>query len=162
MKTILIIVGLFVVLGLGWYFNVGNIQSTYGIGMKTEDQPSATPTPSTTPTPTPTQSGVSGSVNIEATVNSPAKVNVDMTTSGFSPSAINIKKGTTVVFKNMDTVARWPASNKHPTHLDYPGFDSRRGIAPGESYEFTFNEVKSIGMHDHLNPKLFGKINVAE
>jgi plastocyanin len=158
MKTIWIIVVLLVVLGCGWYF--------YGpaLGIRYEKPNNSPPSdynaivkPSSTPTPT----TVSGSTN-PSPQNVPVKLMVEMTSAGFVPSTINIKKGTTVVFTNKDSVPHWPASSKHPTHFDYAGFDSMKGVLPGESYEFTFNEVKSIGMHDHLNPKLFGKVTVTE
>ncbi|OGF61604.1 hypothetical protein A2662_04280 [Candidatus Giovannonibacteria bacterium RIFCSPHIGHO2_01_FULL_45_33] len=150
MKTILIIVGFLAVLGLGWYF--------YGpaLGIRYEKPNNSPPAesfalPTSTPTPTVVSSEETG-----------VKFAVSMTSSGFVPSQITIKKGTAIVFTNNDTVPHWPASSKHPSHLDYPGFDSLGGVAPGASYAYTFNEVKSIGVHDHLNPSLFGKITVIE
>ena len=142
MKTIWIIVALLVVLGLGWYF------------LQAPPEPSGSATPAPTPTPT--------EVASSPTPTPETKVRVEMTANGFVPSTLDIKPGTTVDFVNTDTVAHWPASSKHPTHLDYPGFDAGKAIQPGETYTFTFNMVKSFGMHDHLNPKLFGKINVAQ
>ncbi|MDP2668348.1 MAG: hypothetical protein Q8P07_00740 [bacterium] len=150
MKTILIIVGFLVVLGLGWYFYGSALGIRYE---KPNNSPPAEPTPVPTSTPTPTTA---------SSQETGAKFAVSMTSGGFVPSQITIKKGTTVVFTNNDSVPHWPASSKHPSHLDYAGFDSLGGVAPGASYSFTFNEVKSIGVHDHLNPKLFGKITVTE
>ncbi len=145
MKTIWIIIAILVVLGIGWYF----------INMSKAPTTEIIPTPAPTPTAFPTKASTSPTPTPEN------KIIVEMTAAGFVPSEINIKPGTTVDFVNKDTVARWPASSKHPAHLDYPGFDAKKGIQPGEIYTFTFNMVKSIGVHDHLNPKLFGKINVA-
>jgi plastocyanin len=99
---------------------------------------------------------------------------IEMTSSGFSPKTLNISKGDTVTWINKDTTPHWPASAMHPTHTVYPGsniekcgtseqgniFDACRGLAQGESYSFTFNEVGSWGYHDHLNSNLFGKIVV--
>lgn len=87
---------------------------------------------------------------------------VEMTPDGFNPPALDIKAGTTVKFVNKDTVPRWPASGMHPTHQLCPGFDSLKGIAPGESYSFKFTEAKTCPMHDHLYPKLRGSITVEE
>ena len=97
---------------------------------------------------------------VKATMENKDVVVIEMTSDGFSPPASTIKAGTTVKFVNKDTVPRWPASGMHPTHQLCPGFDSRNGIAPGESYVFTFNEAKTCPMHDHLNPRMRGSITV--
>jgi hypothetical protein len=66
--------------------------------------------------------------------------------------------GTSVLFINKDASPRWPASGIHPTHQSCPGFDSLRGLQPGQSYSFTFTEKKTCPMHDHLNPQVRGSI----
>lgn len=91
-----------------------------------------------------------------------SKVTIEMTPEGYNPPAVDIKIGTTVTFVNKDTVPRWPASGMHPTHQLCPGFDSRNGIAPGESYSFKFMEAKTCPFHDHLYPKMRGSITVEE
>ena len=99
---------------------------------------------------------------------------VEMTSGGFSPSALTVSVGDTVTFVNKGTEEHWPASARHPTHKVYPGsdiekcgtseesitFDACREIAPGESYKFTFYEKGTWAYHDHLNTGLFGKIIV--
>jgi plastocyanin len=99
---------------------------------------------------------------------------VKITSSGFTPKTLRIKAGETVKFLNEDSSPHWPASDIHPTHEVYPGssiskcgtseqskiFDSCRGLAKGESFEFTFNEKGSWNYHDHLNPRLKGTIIV--
>lgn len=99
---------------------------------------------------------------------------IEMSSSGFSPSSITIKKGDTVTFKTVDSGSYWPASAVHPTHTVYPGsgidkcgtgaqiFDACGGIGEGQSWSFTFNEVGSWNYHNHLNPSNFGKIIVTE
>ncbi len=114
-------------------------------------------------------------------------VTVEITSSGFSPNEISLLEGTQVIFVNKDTVAHWPASASHPTHTVYAGgdydaegsyggsqacvsegqakegaFDACKGIAPGENWSFTFNQVGSWAYHDHLNARLFGKVNVID
>jgi plastocyanin len=84
-----------------------------------------------------------------------------MTSSGFSPAEVTVKPGTTVVFKNTDTQAHWPASNPHPVHTDLPGFDAKKGIAPGGSYSFVFSKVGVWGFHDHMHPSNGGHVTVA-
>ena len=99
---------------------------------------------------------------------------IEITSSGFSPKELTISVGETVTWVNKDTEAHWPASAMHPTHMVYPEsdikkcgtaeqesiFDACRGIPPGESYSFTFNEAGSWGYHDHIVNGLFGKIIV--
>ncbi|HEY4497337.1 MAG TPA: hypothetical protein VJC20_01090 [Candidatus Paceibacterota bacterium] len=87
---------------------------------------------------------------------------VEMTSAGFSPSAVTVKKGTIVTFINKDSRLRWPASATHPQHTCYPGFDSRPGVEPGQSFTFTANEAKTCGFHDHLNIGLRGTLTVTE
>ena len=80
----------------------------------------------------------------------------------FEPETITIKKGVVVTFKNEDKVARWPASNIHPTHTIYPEFDPQKPIEPGQSWSFTFDKVGSWKDHDHLIPSIRGIIVVTE
>ena len=80
----------------------------------------------------------------------------------FSPSEVKIKKGGTVTWVNKSQNPVWPASNPHPIHTDYPGFDASRGLANGESYSFTFDKAGSWGYHNHLNPGMRGEVKVVE
>lgn len=79
---------------------------------------------------------------------------------GFSPSILRVKAGTIVVFKNGESEAMWVASNPHPIHTDYSGFDAKRGYANGESYSFTFAKPGTWKYHNHLNPGEGGTIVV--
>ncbi|MEM3074850.1 MAG: hypothetical protein QW727_02830 [Candidatus Pacearchaeota archaeon] len=99
---------------------------------------------------------------------------IEITSEGFSPSILIIKVGETVNFVNKMSSPSWPASDIHPTHTIYPGsdikkcgtseeiklFDACKGILRDEIYSFTFNEKGSWNYHDHLNPRLKGKIIV--
>jgi len=99
---------------------------------------------------------------------------IEITSSGFTPKTLTISKGETVTWINKDTEEHWPASANHPTHTVYPGsniekcgtieqagiFDACRGVPPGESWSFTFNEAGTWGYHDHLQSSLTGKIIV--
>jgi plastocyanin len=95
-----------------------------------------------------------------------------ITSSGFSPSTLTIKVGDTVTFINKDSRPHWPASDVHPTHRLYPGsgiekcgsgeeiFDACKGLAPGETFSFTFKYRGTWTYHDHLYPYLTGTIIV--
>ncbi|MFN7088213.1 MAG: hypothetical protein ACK4NX_00070 [Candidatus Paceibacteria bacterium] len=114
------------------------------------------------PLPTPTAKVSPLLENLPTQSPSPSSVTILMVPNGFSPSSITISKGTTVIFVNQDTRRRWPASAVHPTHEVCPGFDAIGGVAPGESYSYTFNfdPPKSCPFHDHLIPSLTGKITI--
>jgi len=99
---------------------------------------------------------------------------IEIRSGGIFPGVIVISAGETVNFINRDNRPHRPASDIHPTHRLYPGsgiekcgtpdqsnnFDACRGLAQGEFYSFTFNEVGSWSYHDHLNPGLRGIIIV--
>jgi len=85
---------------------------------------------------------------------------IEITSTGFSPSSVTIKAGDAIKFINNGDTPRWPASNPHPIHTDYPGFDAKQPIRPDNSYSFTFNSKGTFGYHDHLNPTIGGTITV--
>ncbi len=93
---------------------------------------------------------------------------IEITSSGFSPSTLTVSKGTTVTFITMDGGEYWPASAVHPSHTVYPTeggcigstFDACKGLAEGETFEFTFDETGEWSYHDHLNPGIRGTIIV--
>lgn len=127
-------------------------------------------------------SGVMGSGNSIKVIGTGSSViengkTIFMEEDGFSPKAIVISKGETVIFTNNDPDRKhWPASNNHPSHNLYPEsgiekcqteeknliFDSCRGLEFGESWSFTFNEVGSWTFHDHFNPTFEGIITVED
>ncbi|MFN7088750.1 MAG: Kazal-type serine protease inhibitor domain-containing protein, partial [Candidatus Paceibacteria bacterium] len=80
----------------------------------------------------------------------------------FSPDIVKIKKGGKVTWVNKSERAVWPASNPHPIHTGYPGFDAFRGLKTGETYSFVFERIGSWKYHDHLNPFIGGIIEVVE
>ncbi len=85
---------------------------------------------------------------------------VTYTSDGFSPADLIVRAGDTVEFVNESNTNFWVASDPHPTHTDLPNFDSERGLQPGESYTFTFDETGEWGFHNHLAPQQFGTIIV--
>lgn len=99
---------------------------------------------------------------------------IRITSAGFIPSVITIKRGDRVTWTNEGTSAAWPASAVHPSHTVYPGsgitkcgtaqesmiFDACRGRAQEATYTFTFNEEGSWRYHDHLAPTRTGTVVV--
>jgi plastocyanin len=108
------------------------------------------PTPTATVTPTPTQ----------AATPTPAGPTVGLIGTSFTPSTVTIKVGQTVTFFNGTNRQMWPASNPHPVHTDYPGFEALSPVAPGDSWSFTFTKTGTWGYHDHLMPTTMGAVIV--
>ena len=82
---------------------------------------------------------------------------------GFTPYDLTIKQGDTVTFVTSRNKPFWPASNIHPAHTDYLGFDPRRPIAPDATWSFTFEKTGRWEYHDHLAPIFYkGVIIVRE
>ena len=87
---------------------------------------------------------------------------IQMTDKGLVPNDLQVQRGTTVFFLNTGKYTHWPASNNHPSHEMYPGFDSRETIQPGTSWQFKFDKLGTWKMHDHLNPGFEAEITVVE
>lgn len=98
--------------------------------------------------------------NVSAQTQEPEVFIILMNEKGFDPSNITINKGDAIIFKNIDSGDRWPASNIHPTHSIYPEFDPRRPIPYMEEWRFTFDKTGNWKFHDHINPKFTGTITV--
>lgn len=104
----------------------------------------------------------------------PKTYTIEITSSGFSPNTLEINFGDVVTFINQGSSSSWPASAIHPTHTLYPNsginkcgtteeiniLDACQGLANGETYSFTFNEVGTWNYHDHLRPNMKGTIIV--
>jgi plastocyanin len=87
---------------------------------------------------------------------------VHVTDEGFEPRSVEIGPGDTVTFENVGSEAHWPASDDHPMHTAYPGFDPQKPIAPGEEWGFTFDKPERWAYHDHMNPYLEGEVVVRD
>jgi plastocyanin len=87
-------------------------------------------------------------------------VDVAISAEGFSPATINVEQGDIVRWTNNDTRPRWPASDPHPSHTVYGGFDPEKGIEPGKTWEFRFDKLGSWEYHDHLAPAKRGQVIV--
>lgn len=99
-------------------------------------------------------------VRLKTTQKKSETVVVLMKPNAFEPKTIILKKGTTVVFINEDTQDRWPASDPHPEHYIYGGFDPRQSIQTGKEWSFVFDNVGDWTYHDHLFEAIRGKIKI--
>ncbi len=87
-------------------------------------------------------------------------VTILYTDNGFTPAPVHIKVGQTVMFKNATTGDMWVASNPHPTHTDYRGFDSGRALPKDGEYTFTFTKTGTWSYHNHVDPAKGGQVVV--
>lgn len=152
------IIGLFVlVIGgvIGWYYFGGTTKLP---GMKIGDRVIPAPTETTEDVIISEESPVVGSekggVMGEAVVT--------YTDSGFMPATITVKKGTTVTFRNEGSGGMWTASAVHPTHQVLPGFDQKKSVVKGGTYEYTFAKVGTWKYHNHVKPTDTAVVVVAE
>ncbi|OGE87723.1 MAG: hypothetical protein A3J07_03350 [Candidatus Doudnabacteria bacterium RIFCSPLOWO2_02_FULL_49_13] len=76
----------------------------------------------------------------------------------FDPASLAAAVCDHLVFRNDDSVLRWPAVGPHPTHSSYPGFDAGRGLHQGESFEFVLNRPGQYNFHDHLADEMVGTV----
>lgn len=87
---------------------------------------------------------------------------VTYTDSGFMPATITVKKGTVVTFRNESSGGMWTASAVHPTHQLLPGFDQKKSVSKGGTYEYTFAKVGTWKYHNHVNPTDTAAVVVTE
>lgn len=87
-------------------------------------------------------------------------VRVHYTEKGFVPETITVRDGQSVTWINQSQRTMWIASNPHPLHNDYLGFDQRLAIDMGKSYTFTFTQKGKWGYHNHVNPEDTGYVIV--
>ena len=87
-------------------------------------------------------------------------VTVTISGSGFSPSLVTISAGDTIKWLNNDNRSHWPASDPHPQHTGYSGFDPKTGIGVESSWSFKFNNKGTWGYHDHQSISKTGTIIV--
>jgi plastocyanin len=99
----------------------------------------------------------SSTLSATTTVMLAKAITVTYTSSGFSPKTAIIAKGGTITFVNKSGEKMWVASDPHPTHNGYPGFDMGKY---GDSWSFTFDKVGSWNYHNHTNPTIGGQIIV--
>jgi plastocyanin len=111
----------------------------------------------------PVASSTSGATDTSSATDSSTNAStITVTYNGttFSPAQVTVMSGTTVKFVNQSNKLVWVASDPHPTHTDYPGFDAKKGLTQGQSYEFTFDKIGTWGYHNHLNPSQTGSVIV--
>lgn len=87
---------------------------------------------------------------------------VILSSNGFQPKQVVIRRGDKVTFVSEGFESFWPASSMHPNHSIYPEFDSGKPIAKNDSWSFVFDTVGMWDYHDHIRPYLGGTVVVLD
>lgn len=87
---------------------------------------------------------------------------VKITDQGFDPATVTIKKGQKITWVNLSNRDAWPASDPHPTHTNYPEFDTQLPLKSNLAWSFVFDRVGDWGYHNHLMPGMRGTVHVTE
>lgn len=130
MNKILISIVVLILIGFGVYYFISNNKQSAG------------------PVNIPPVSNTQSSTNIGVVNSAPITINIKNFT--FSPNTISIKKGTNVVWINND-------SAPHTITSDLGDFDSGT-IAPGGSFNRTFNSLGTINYHCDIHKTMKGSI----
>ncbi len=87
---------------------------------------------------------------------------IALTNAGFQPESLEINSGDSVRFTTTLSSPFWPASDPHPIHILYSGFDPKRQIESDASWSFKFEKSGLWQYHDHLEANFRGTIVVRE
>ncbi len=140
---------------IGWYYFRGGAKLP---GMKIGTTVTPSPLQGTNGDTTFTEEspvgGTKGGVMTEGTIT--------YTDAGYQPKEVTVKKGTKVTFTNDSAIGMWTASAIHPTHQVLPGFDAKKSVTKGGTYEYTFVKVGTWQYHNHMKPTDIGVIVVTE
>jgi plastocyanin len=151
MKYLIIAIVLVILIGGGYFLVKGNHTT------QQQSTPSSSQSTQQNTQPSSMQKQTSASPSANSSSNA-----VSFTANGFEPHSVTIKVGQTVTWTNKSSDDLWVASNPHPTHTDYPGFDELKSMPTGQTYSFTFTKVGNWGYHDHLNPSQMGVVVVTQ
>ena len=78
----------------------------------------------------------------------------------FSPNALTVTPGTTVTWKNTDTVSHYVTSGQPSDNTTGTVFDSGNLIKPGGTYQFTFANAGTFAYFCTVHPWMTGQVIV--
>ena len=79
----------------------------------------------------------------------------------FAPNPLTVASGTTVTWKNTDTVSHYVTSGKASDETTGTVFDSGNLIKPGSTYQFTFANAGTFDYFCSVHPWMTGQVIVA-
>jgi plastocyanin len=122
---------------------------------KVVPQPEAAPAVTAPQQNTPVKGGVETVDTQQQKAQSPdisSAANVELQSFAFSPQSLNVKKGTTVTWTQMD-------SAPHTIVSDTGLFESPQ-LSKGQTWSFTFNDAGTFSYHCSIHPSMTAKIVV--
>lgn len=86
---------------------------------------------------------------------------INISSTGFVPSDINVPTNTLVTWTNKDTKPHEVAADPYPKDDSIPNFNNNVVLQPNETYTFKFENKGLYKYHDQLNPfKFNGMVKV--
>lgn len=139
LAALIVIVVVVALGGAGWYLAGRN-----------------TATPASSASSTSSSGSMSGAADKSSgsTINQPVDTTVTIQNMAFTPDSMVVHTGTTITWKNADSVAHTVVETDGKQ-----GPDSS-SIAPGSSYSFTFTAAGTYHYHCSIHPSMTGTITV--
>jgi plastocyanin len=89
-----------------------------------------------------------------------AQAEVNITSRGFSPQTVSIKKGQAVSWTNKTFIKHQVTSDAQPTSNGSAGFKGQGALLQTDLFLVTFKTSGTFTYHDELNPSLTGTVIV--
>ncbi len=99
------------------------------------------------------------SANQTSTTPLPLRNDIKVTSTGFEPATLTVKKGTNVIWTNNSGTTVTVNSDLHPTHLLWP-FLNLGAFDDGSTVSVVFDKTGTYTYHNHLNASQKGTIIV--
>lgn len=77
---------------------------------------------------------------------------VSIKATGFSPQTLQVKKGTQVIWLNLDARPHQIMTDPHPLHNSLSQFQQNSPLKQGDTFSFTFDKTGTFTYHDETNP----------
>ncbi len=87
---------------------------------------------------------------------------ISITSNGFEPATVTIKKGQAVEWTNNDEAQHQIASDPHPTDDALPNLNDNIPLDSGDSFSYVFDKTGTYTYHDELNPLKFNGTVIVE
>jgi plastocyanin len=87
---------------------------------------------------------------------------IEITSSGFIPSTLQVNAGTKVVWVNYDQSPHQVAADPYPSHSELPALVAPKALGYKQTYSFIFTKVRTIHFYDELNPTWQGTVEVGK
>ena len=90
-----------------------------------------------------------------------ATYTTEISAAGFSPNYVDAKRCDQLVVYNSGSSTHLLALGEHQNHVKYPGY-KETVLKPGEHVELVLGADGSYLLHDHLDERLQGRLNVTQ